>query len=404
MSGKRILILTNRVPYPLNDGGNLAMHAMIESYREAGWKVALMSMNTTRHYITPDQISRIYNDIDSFETVPVDNRVKPLNTMSNFLFSNVPNHVMRFTNAEFASRLKCTIDDFDPDVIQVESIFLTGYLADVRKEGKIKTVLRLHNIEYQIWQRLAMEYKGFVKYFYFKNLSGRIKSYEEWAWKQYNLLLPITDVDAAVVKQSDPAAPTLTVPFGIDTNKVKATQADLKKGYHIGAMDWIPNREAMTWFLQDVWPTLHKEVPDFKFYFAGRDMPASFAKLNIEGATCMGEVPDANTFIADKKILIVPLRSGGGIRVKILEAMAAGKVVISTEIGMQGIDAIDDVHYIRANDARAFINAVKWCLSKPEQAEIIANNARKLALEKYDRQVIMLGLNQKLQQMLAPKA
>lgn len=403
MSGKRILILTNRIPYPLNDGGNLAMHAMIESYREAGWKVALMSMNTKRHYITPDQLSRIYTDIDSFETVPVDNRIKPLATLSNFLFSNEPNHVMRFTNKEFAEKLKKKIEEFKPNVIQVESVFLTGYLAEVRKAGTIKTVLRLHNIEYQIWERLAAEYKGFLKHFYFKNLAGRIKNYEEWAWRQYDLLLPITDVDANVVKQSYSGAPMLTMPFGIDTSKIQHREAPLQKGYHIGAMDWLPNREAISWFLQEAWPTLHQEVPGFQFFFAGRDMPASFLKLEIPGVTCLGEVPDADAFIADKGILIVPLRSGGGIRVKILEAMAAGKVVISTGVGMQGIDAADDEHYLRADDAGSFLRAVKWCISEPGKADVIARNARKLILERYDRQNIMSSLSQKLLDMVSSK-
>lgn len=394
MAGKRILILTNRVPHPLNDGGNLAMHAMIESYHEAGWQVALVAMNTRRHYITPDELSRIYTNIDSFDTVPVDNRVKPVDTISNLLFSNEPNHVMRFTSKDFAEKLVAKVRDFKPDVIQVESVFLTGYLSGVKELGPVTTVLRLHNIEYQIWERLAAEYKAFVKHYYFKNLAGRIKKYEEWAWRQYDLLLSITDVDAAVVQAGYPAAPVHTVPFGIHTNEIPVFEkASLEAGYHIGAMDWLPNREAISWFLQDVWPVLHKEVPQFRFHFAGRHMPASFNDIHLDGVVCEGEVADANAFIADKQILIVPLRSGGGIRVKILEAMAAGKIVISTDIGMQGIDALPGRHYLKANDAKAFIHAVKWCLANPEKAYAIGGNARELIVQKYNRNTIMQGLS-----------
>lgn len=402
MAGKRILILTNRVPHPLNDGGNLAMHAMIDGYHKAGWEVCLLSMNTSRHPVSPDEERGIYTDLSIFETVKVDNRVKTLPTIGNFLFSNKPNHVMRFASEDFAARLQSRVDAFRPDVIQVESVYLTDYLEQVKGIGNIKLVLRLHNIEYQIWERLAAENKSFLKHFYFKNLAERIEKYEEWAWKQYNLLLTITDIDAAIVKASYPAAPIYTVPFGIDTDKVQQDGSDdLTKGYHIGAMDWLPNKEAIDWFLRDIWPAVHTAVPAFKFFFAGRYMPESYKNLQQEGVTSMGEVADANAFIADKKILIVPLRSGGGIRVKILEAMAAGKIVISTDVGMQGISAEPGVHYLRANNAKTFAEAVKWCFDNKEEALKMGAAAAGLIREQYAIATIMAGLSDKLKKMLA---
>src|SRR5690606_11254742 len=106
----------------------------------------------------------------------------------------------------------------------------------------------------------------------------------------------------------------ITIPFGVDSEKIREKTGKEKwVGYHIGAMDWRPNVEAIKWFLEVVWPDLSKAVPDFKFYFAGRNMPGAFEKYEQDGVVCAGEVPDAKAFISDKKVLIVPIQSGGGI-------------------------------------------------------------------------------------------
>jgi glycosyltransferase involved in cell wall biosynthesis len=152
-------------------------------------------------------------------------------------------------------------------------------------------------------------------------------------------------------------------------------------GYHIGAMDWLPNKEAIDWFISDIWPLVKQSLPDFLFYFAGRNMPQSYSTVNEDGIHCKGEVPNADAFIADKKILIVPLRSGGGVRVKILEAMAAGKIVVSTGTGMQGIDAVAGEHYLLADTPEVFAQQLKWALENKAAAEQIARNAQSLIAE-----------------------
>jgi glycosyltransferase involved in cell wall biosynthesis len=182
----------------------------------------------------------------------------------------------------------------------------------------------------------------------------------------------------------------LVAPFGIGAKKYTFSGAAPEQwnGYHIGAMDWLPNEEAIRWFTQDIWPDLHKTIPEFGFYFAGRNMPEWCMQLQENGLHCIGEVPDADAFIADKKILIVPLRSGGGIRVKILEAMAAGKLVISTGTGMQGIEATDGVHYRKADTKAAFIQGIVWAMAHKTEAMHMAAQGRALVLQQYSKDAI----------------
>lgn len=397
MQAKRILILTNRVPYPLNDGGNLAMKAVVDGYKQNGWEVFLLSMNTTRHYVHPDVLAGIYKDIAAFETVDVNNNVRLLPTLSNFFFSSEPNHAARFRHIGFRKKLVEALDNFRPDVVQAESPYLSVYLPDIQRYANVFTVLRMHNIEYQVWNRLAAETKNPLKRVYLRNLAARIKRFEEKAWAGYDVLLPITRYDEEVVISTLHSPQVYTVPFGINiNNRPVVAQPGNWVGYHIGAMDWLPNVEGIRWFIAEVWPRLRQTVPDFEFYFAGRNMPDEFKKIDIPGVHCMGEVPDAGLFIADKKILIVPIRSGGGIRVKILEALAVGKIVISTGVGMQGIDAVNGQHYLEANTPDEFVTAIKWCLDNREEAENIGHRGSLLVKTMYNAGTLASKLSEVL--------
>ena len=390
MAERRILIVTNRVPFPFKDGGNLAMQAMIDGYHQEGWQVYLLSMNTVRHYVPATQLSGIYKYLHSFECVNVDNRLRILPVLRNFFFSKAPEHTKRFSSSAFRAKLAQICRAFSPDVVQIESVFLSTYLDTVKSSCDAITVLRLHNIEYQIWQGLSRKFSNRLKQFYLHSLSRRVRNFERDAWKQYDLLLTITEKDASMVNRLEDVSHMIVAPYSVDLEHIKPSSVPERwVGYHLGAMDWMPNNEAMHWFLDKAWPGIHKALPKFEFYFAGRGMPANFQKLNISGVYCVGEVNDAEEFIADKKILIVPIWSGGGIRVKILEAMAASKVVITTAAGIKGIDARSGEHYLLVQRPTDFVRAISWCLENKEAAEEMAKRASELVKEKYENKKVI---------------
>jgi polysaccharide biosynthesis protein PslH len=400
MAERKILIITNRVPYPLKDGGNLAMQAMIEGYHSQGWKVFLLSMNTTRHHVERSQLQKLFTHLYAFEWFNFDNNLKWTDIARNYLFSKQPEHVGRFYSADFREKIKEILVSFRPDVVQIESVYLSSYLPVIKEYSGAITVLRMHNVEYQIWQSLAKKHTNRLKQVYFNNLTVRIRNFERAAWKQYDLLLPITEKDAFLVERLEEVNDIIIAPFSIDVRKIKPGVNEKWIGYHIGAMDWIPNREGIKWFLDRAWPRIHRSIPNFAFYFAGRSMPEEFKNKKIPGVHCMDEVHDADDFIADKKILIVPLWSGGGIRVKILEAMAAGKIVITTSSGIKGIEAKSGEHFLLARKAEDFEKSIKWCLENKDAAEKMADKARKLVLEKYEQRTVLKGVIAELELLL----
>lgn len=403
MPAKRILILTNRVPYPLNDGGNMATDAMIKGYASQGWEVYLLCMNTSRHFVALDTAAGLYKDICRFQLVTVNNDVTPLGVLNNLLFSSQPNHATRFMHKPFGDAVLEAIEKFKPDVVQIESVFLSGYLPAIRKATDALMTLRLHNIEWQVWQRVARIEKNTFKKWYLTNLAGRINKYEQTVWQEYDALIPITEADAQVVRSTCAHQQIITIPFGIDASNVKQQGNENWCGYHIGAMDWLPNQDAIQWLAHDIWPLIQNTNPGFEFYFAGRNMPDAFESLTSAHFHCVREVPDAQAFIADKKILLVPLRSGGGIRVKILEAMAAGKLVISTAIGMQGIDAINGQDFLQADSPTDFADAINKALMDKDAAEKIALNGAALVKQSYNATILAEKLSYCIQALFANK-
>ena len=397
---RSILLISNRVPYPLRDGGALAMDAMVRGYQAAGWQVHLLAMNTSRHPVSPEQLQSLYPDIAGFHTVEVDNSLRVTGLLKNWIFSSEPEHVSRFRNAAFGNKLDSLLRAHSFDIVQLESPFLGSYLPEIRRQAPAaKVVYRMHNVEGQIWGRLAATSTG-LKARYLRSLASRMASYERELWAAVDLLLPITEPDAAAVRTAG-ITPMLTVPFGV--NVPESSQpwgTGPLKLYHIGAMDWLPNREAVRWFLEEVWPGLHAEAPELSFHFAGRGMPESFRLDLPDGAHCYGEVADAADFVAGRQILVVPLRSGGGLRIKILEAMAGGKLVISTDIGMQGIEAEPGSHYLAANTAEDFVRQAVWAARHRESAEGIAIAARNFVTGRYNDRRIMSELSSHLETLL----
>jgi glycosyltransferase involved in cell wall biosynthesis len=395
MPAPRILILANRIPYPLHDGGALAMHAMLQGLADQGFDIHLLAMNTSRHFVDTAILPPIYGRI-GFSDVNINTDIRLLHVLKNFVFSKDPNHAERFYQKAYEQNLLRLIAGFEPDCILLESIFLATYIPLIRSLTKAKVVIRLHNIEHKIWEHLATGNNYSLKRYYLKNLSDRMRNFEMAAWQHADYLLPISNDDAATLLTAGVQTPTSVVPFGITTHNsaVPSEQGDyMAHGYHLGAMDWMPNADGVKWFVEDVWPVLHRTVPQFQFTYAGRAMPPSFIRLQGNGVVNAGEVPDASLFIRDKKILIVPLLSGSGIRVKVLEAMAVHKLVISTAIGMQGItEAKPCVHYLQANNAEEFTNAISWALNNKEEAEKIARQGAALVATYYNQDYIMKSL------------
>ncbi|MBS1643661.1 MAG: glycosyltransferase [Bacteroidetes bacterium] len=399
-----ILLLLNRVPYPLHDGGALAMDAMIRGYRDVGCTVHVLAMNTSRHFVARSVVEQLYPQIDSFHCVEVNTDISKQRIIRNLLFSRQPEHLERFTDTQFEQKLEELLNTLHPDVVQLESPFLANCIPVIRRCTTAKIAYRMHNVEAQIWARMAGQARGLRRY-YLKILAQRMSSFETAFWSKVDVVIPIAESDIRPIKAAGVHTPVVLagIGFALKMDRKRRPLTQPYKLYHIGAMDWQANVEAMRWFLKEIWPELHTAFPQLNFYFAGRAMPKEFFEGLPDGVYCAGEVDNAEEFVADKDILVVPLKSGGGIRVKILEAFSQGKLVLSTTVGIQGIHVLPKIHFLLADTSKAIIDALQWVVVHPHLAQCVADDAQSFVGSKYNSSEIFQRLYHSLQALLEKK-
>lgn len=390
----KILQVCSKIPYPSKDGGSIAMNILTEGLMACGNQVTVMAMRTPKNNVKDDEIDPGYRKKTSYRSVFIDTSVRPLHAFFN-LFSGKSYNISRFYSKAFDEELKKLLLSENFDIVQLETLWVTPYVETIRKNAKAKIIFRSHNVEYVIWQRLAQITINPLKKGYLALLAARLKKYEINMLNKYDGIACITELDALKFKTWGCRIPVIHIPFGIHINDYKITGKPVSPSlFHIGAMDWMPNEEAIKWFLKTIWPKIHLKYPDLNLYLAGRNMPDWLLELKIKNVVVLGEVRDSLNFINSNSVMIVPLQSGGGMRIKIIEGMALEKTIISTTIGAEGIACEDKVNILIANTENEFEQAIDLCISNKELSDTIGKNARKLIENKYDNRKICERLSE----------
>ncbi|KAA5537328.1 glycosyltransferase [Taibaiella lutea] len=397
----KILQLVNRIPFPLNDGGNIGVHYYTEGFLEAGIELSMLAMNTTRHWIDIEKLPALYSKLAYFKAVKVDNRIKPVDALLN-LFKKSSYNIDRFISRAYEQELIQLLQNNDYDVVQLEGLYLVPYIETIRKYSKAKITIRQHNIEFRIWERLTEQAKNPLKKAYLNLLTNRLKAYEIDHKNDYDLVLTISKEDDNFFKALGQTSPTFLHPFGIKMTDIPFSPASEQplSLYHIGAMDWLPNQESVNWLLRNVMPLVIEKMPDVKLYLAGRNMPQHYFQEQNKNIVVLGEVPDAQAFERDKSILVVPLLSGGGIRIKIFQAMAMGKTIVTTSIGVEGIEVENGKEVFVADNAAGFAEKIIEITKHPQLIRSTGSAARLLIEQKYNRQILIKELLDKYKELI----
>ncbi|TVR72540.1 MAG: glycosyltransferase [Marinilabiliales bacterium] len=383
-----ILLLCNKLPWPPNDGGSLATYNMAKGLAGAGNRVDVLAMRTSRHSSHTDVSDITIPGVDRVYSVFVDNRIKWNNLLINLFNSSLPYNASMYINEEFRERLVSLLRERNYDVVQLEGLYLAPYLRDIREFPGLIMSYRAHNIEHRIWERFGRQSGGIIRRFYVGCQAERIRNYEQDIIDKYDLLVAISSDDLEIFDSMGNSRPSVVAPFGVDNDAIQCVEyggADELCLQFIGALDWMPNVEALEWFIDNVWESLRFRRPGLKFYVAGRNAGKSLVKkLTACGIDFLGEVENASGFISQPGILVVPLFSGSGIRVRIIEAMWAGKAVVASPAAISGIPADDGKHLIVAEDGKAFTESVERLLDGVGKARVIGNHAREFALKYYN--------------------
>lgn len=391
----KILQVCKKFPFPAKDGESIAILELSKALSQAGCEVSLLAMNTSKHFVPMgDQFPKELSYYKEIHYVNVDNRIKMADAFFN-LFTSDSYHIVRFISEDFRDKLKFLLDQNSYDIIQLETLYLAPFLEDIRASSNALVVLRAHNIEHEIWKRIADQVAFLPKKFYLRYLSNKLKNFELRTLNEYDFLVAITERDLVQFRSLGYKNGCHSTPVGLQMQNYIPDYSVFEKPLSlsfIGSLDWMPNSEALRWFLANVWPELSRKYAQLQFHYAGRNAPDDLKDPESDRVVYHGDVADAKEFIQQFPVLIVPIFAGSGIRVKILEAMALGRVVISSSIGLEGIDAKHMKEVIIANSVQDYISSIEYCLNHYDQAKKIGEKAQRFAAQHFDSEKLGVKL------------
>ena len=348
-------------------------------------------MQTSKHpQITEKLPLKISNNV-SFDVIPINTDIKLFKLIQNLFFSKLPYNLERFYSTKFSGKIISSLKGNTFDIVLLEGLSMAIYIPVIQSYTSAKIIMRAHNIEYKIWEGLAGDKKGMLNKRYLKIISYRLKHFEHRQLNLYDGLVPITENDAVHYEKMGYKGPFQIVPFGLDLENYPDPdkESESKDLVFLGALDWNPNIDGLKWFLKEVWPQIHKEYPDLHFHIGGRNPSKRLLPLlDIPGIKYYGEVEDTNSFMAKGRLLVVPLFSGSGMRVKIIEGLARKKCIITTPKGSEGIPAEDGKHLLIASSPEKFIEQIKRVLDDPKTCETLSKEGYQFVKQNYDNFVL----------------
>jgi glycosyltransferase involved in cell wall biosynthesis len=390
----KILQICNKAPYPANDGSSIAIYNMARGLIEVGIDLHLLAINTKKNFKPDESVPESFRQKSHYRSVYRNTDVSFAGAFAN-LFTGKSYFVSRFYFSEFEEALISALKSDTYDIVQLEGLFMAVYIPVIRVHSKAKIVLRAHNIEHVIWMRHIAGERSLLKKWYLSLQNRRLKKFELSAFNQVDAVVPITQNDEENIRLMGCRVPLYTCITGINPSEYRATTARAQKKdsvFYFGSMDWMPNQEAVTWFLQNCWERIKEKAPQARFIIAGRGMPLHFFHINRPGVTIIEEVEDPREFFRQHQVMVVPLWSGSGLRIKIVEGMASGKAIVSTTIGAEGINYTHGKNIFIADTPDDFVKYTGLLLSDEKLRDEMGKEAAAHAAKDFDNLTLVSRL------------
>jgi polysaccharide biosynthesis protein PslH len=377
-----ILWLKNELLHPLDKGGRIRTYEMLRRLRDRH-RVTYIALDD--HTSTPEQREKALEYCDELVLVPW--RDAPLkgwrrglailrNVVSRLPFAIAPYRSRAMTEA---IRARCGADAGANRADVVVCDFLIPAL-NVPDGLPCPVVLFQHNVEAMIWERRTRVASNPVMRAYMGEQWRRMRRVEREQCLRFDHVIAVSPEDAAVFRERYGVQRVSSVPTGVDTDFFRPSGTVTQRPADIvftGSMDWMPNEDGMSYFVSEVLPAIERAVPGVTLTIVGRN-PTARVRALADGRSNIqvtGTVPDVRPFLEQAAVVVVPLRIGGGTRIKIYEAMGMERAVVSTTIGAEGLDVSDGRHILLADDATAFATAVISLLQAPARATEIGQAA-----------------------------
>lgn len=391
--GLSVLQICNKPPYPPLEGGPIAMNAITQALISQGHSVTVFAVNSSK--FNTKTIPQNYIEKTSYTEVDIDLSIKPFQAVKN-LFSSDSLHVERYKTKEFFDSLLNVLRSKKFDIVHFESVFLAFSIPLIKQYTNAKIFIRTHNVEHQIWERLAINENNVIKKWYLNHISKTLKSFELSVLNKADGVLAITPLDAQFFKSQCLSVPIHVLPFGVDVDSFTVSEVNKTKAkpslFFIGSMNWQPNIEGVLWFLNEVWNNPNYDFSNYEFHIAGRHTPDSLYKFANENTFIHGELDDAYEFMSMHDVMVVPLLSGSGVRIKIVEAFMMKKAVITSSIGAEGLNYSNGKDVLIANDSKSFADSIHDLLQNLDKTKEMGEKAHDLIVNCHNNELIIKEL------------
>lgn len=378
----KVLWISPKLPYPPESGDKLRQFNLIRKL-SSDIEISLVAFTLTAEEEAQAQHMKQYCvrvKTFFFNEFPNIQRIRSI------LTSTRPYYVSRYQNLAVTKYIQDEIEAFGPHLLQIEHTYLAEYLKKIPAHLKRPSVLTKHNIDADLALQNYRLANTMVKKLFWWLEWKKMSFYEPDVDNLFSSVVVMSEVDKAeLLRRKKPPASIHVVENGVDTEKLKP----LGPLYDpvmlfIGALDYMPNQDAAIYICRDILPLIKKSFENAKILIVGRKPSSGILRLASESVEVWGDVPSVKPFYERASIAIVPLRAGSGSRLKILEAMALGRPVVSTTKGAEGLEIEPGIDFIQANAPAAFAESIKKLLTDRSHYKNISINGRKKVEQKYD--------------------
>jgi len=387
----KIIHLSKKLPFHPKDGEAVAITQLLQALNHSNHNIFSLILNIENKDITPYDKK---NNFSNFKIINQNTKIKFFQLLLSDIFSSTPYIAKRFLSNSYLNNLIEIINDWKPDLIIADSLYTAQYFKFIKASNCIK-IYRAHNIEFKIWQKRAKNSKNLIKKLYSYFLAHRLKNYEHKIANISDKILTISTKDTEYWSLYSPNKKISYLPVTFDIYPKKIEFSTKPDFIFLGSLDWYPNIEALDWFINKVWLIILTKIPNAKLHIAGKNANKNWVeKLKTKpNILFYGEINSPESYLSKGKILISPLFSGSGIRIKILEALSLGLPIVASSLAIKGLELENNENIVIANNKKDFSNACINLFSDKLLWEKLAIKGKKFIKENFSSEIIDKKLN-----------
>lgn len=380
----RVLLLTQVLPYPPDSGPKVKTYYVLKYLAE---RHDLTLVSFVRDTDKPEHIRHLESLCERVVTVPITRSpIRDLQFLGKSFLTGQPWMMTRDERPEMTAALAQLAKETHFDVVHADQLNMGQYALPFTNSRKI---LDLHNALWVLYKRLSetLPFTKPMKYILMRDWR-LLKQYEGNLCRSVDKVLAVSEDDKRALIEAGARDDITVIPIAIDTDEQAQIQRQPRSPHivHIGTMYWPPNIAGITWFLDEIYPLVKQRVPDVRCTLIGARPPAEITDRTKDdpSLTVTGYVEDPVPYLADSSMMVVPLKAGGGMRVKILNALSQGIPMVSTTVGCEGIAVTNERDILVQDEPQKFADATVRLLTDLALNRDITNNGRSMVVDTYD--------------------